>query len=175
VQSLERAFAENHSLDNAAVELKTLRMASNVPLEQVKDAVIATLVDRIANIGEAGAGQRQAVHGVLARWGQLINRLGGANPVETIHMLQRHCVFSPRVSLFGQILAALYQYDVVDEEDIHAWHHSTAARGLDAKQADEQDSLKKTWLVGGQLIAQLAQQSSDEDESEEEEESSAEE
>src|SRR5271168_2319366 len=38
-QSLERAFAEGHSVDNAAVELKTLRMASNVPLIRVKEAV----------------------------------------------------------------------------------------------------------------------------------------
>jgi translation initiation factor eIF-2B subunit epsilon len=31
-QSLERALGEDHSLDNAAVELKMLQMASNVPL-----------------------------------------------------------------------------------------------------------------------------------------------
>lgn len=88
VQSLERAFAENHSLDNAAVELKTLRMASNVPLSQVKDAVVATLVDKIVVVDEGGVAQRKEVHTVIARWGQLINRLGGLDSVETISMLQ---------------------------------------------------------------------------------------
>jgi translation initiation factor eIF-2B subunit epsilon len=46
-QSLERAFAEGHSVDNAAVELKTLRMASNVPLTRVREAVVAAIVDQI--------------------------------------------------------------------------------------------------------------------------------
>lgn len=88
VQSLERAFAENHSLDNAAVELKTLRMASNVPLSRVKEAVIATLVDKIVIVEAGGAAQRQEINTVLTRWGQLINRIGGIDPVETITILQ---------------------------------------------------------------------------------------
>ncbi|EAU88454.1 translation initiation factor eif-2b [Coprinopsis cinerea okayama7 len=163
VQSLERAFVENHSLDNAAVELKTLRMASNVPLSRVKEVVIATLVERIPLVEEGGIAQRKEIHTVLGRWGQLINRIGGVDPVETLVMLQRHCIGSPRLSLFGQILAALYQHDVVEEEDLIAWHRTPGAKGEDANPGPEQDNLKKTWLVGGQLIVQLAEQDSEDD------------
>lgn len=45
-QSLDRAFYEDHSVDNAAVELKTLRMASNVSLTRVREAVIAAIVEK---------------------------------------------------------------------------------------------------------------------------------
>ncbi|KAH6918678.1 translation initiation factor eif-2b [Coprinopsis sp. MPI-PUGE-AT-0042] len=165
VQSLERAFAENHSLDNAAVELKTLRMASNVPLSQVKDAVVATLVDKIVVVEEGGVAQRKEVHTVIARWGELINRLGGLDSVETISMLQLHCVKTSRLSLFGQILAALYQEDIVEEEDIYAWHRVPSSRGS----GDE--GMERTWSIGGQLIAQLAEQDSDSEEDSEDEES----
>lgn len=165
VQSLERAFAENHSLDNAAVELKTLRMASNVPLSQVKDAVVATLVDKIAVVEEGGVAQRKEVLSVIGRWGQLINRLGGLDSVETITMLQLHCVKTSRLSLFGQILATMYQDDIVEEEDIYAWHRLPSSRGA------ENEGMEKTWSIGAQLIAQLAEQDSDSDEEDDEDDS----
>jgi len=89
-QSLERAFEEGHSVDNAAVELKTLRMASNVPLTRVREAVIAALVDRIRVVGpeEGPAKQKAEVDSVVERWGQLINKIGGVDGVETISILQ---------------------------------------------------------------------------------------
>lgn len=89
-QSLERAFEEGHSVDNAAVELKTLRMASNVPLTRVREAVIAALVDRIrvVNPEEGPAKQKAEVEKVVGRWGELINKIGGIDGVETISILQ---------------------------------------------------------------------------------------
>lgn len=87
-QSLERAFAEGHSVDNAAVELKTLRMASNVPLIRVKEAVIGALVDKIKLVEGDMAAQRKEIFAVIHRWGDLINKIGGVNAVETLGILQ---------------------------------------------------------------------------------------
>jgi len=84
-QSLERAFLEGHSVDNAAVELKTLRMASNVPLIRVKEAVIGAIVDKVPIVEE---GQREQIFAVIKRWGQLINQIGGVDPFETLSILQ---------------------------------------------------------------------------------------
>lgn len=86
-QSLDRAFAEDHSVDNAAVELKTLRMASNVPLTRVREAVIAAIVERIKLVEGAGP-QRLEIATVVERWGALIDKIGGADAVETICILQ---------------------------------------------------------------------------------------
>ena len=87
-QSLERAFVEGHSVDNAAVELKTLRMASNVPLIRVKEAVVAAIVEKIPMVEGDAPSQRREIHRVISRWGELINRIGGVDPVETISILQ---------------------------------------------------------------------------------------
>jgi translation initiation factor eIF-2B subunit epsilon len=92
--SLARAFAEGHSVDNAAVELKTLRMASNVPLERVKEAVIGSILQQIPII-EGAMEQRREIARVIGRWGMLINQIGGVDAVETISILQVKTVFFP--------------------------------------------------------------------------------
>lgn len=86
--SLDRAFEEGHSVDNAAVELKTLRMASNVPLVHVRTGVVAAIVDRIPIVEGNPGEQRQAIGKMIGRWGELINRIGGIDGVETVTVLQ---------------------------------------------------------------------------------------
>jgi hypothetical protein len=90
-QSLERAFAEGHSVDNAAVELKTLRMVSNVPLTRVREAVISAIVEDI-KIVDGALPQRKEISRVIGRWGELIDRIGGVDAVETVSLLQVRCV-----------------------------------------------------------------------------------
>ncbi|KAL0569888.1 translation initiation factor eIF-2B epsilon subunit, GEF [Marasmius crinis-equi] len=160
-QSLERAFTEGHSVDNAAVELKTLRMASNVPIGRVREAVLAAIVEKIQIVEGGGAPQRQEIAAVVRRWGPLIGRIGGFDAVETISELQSHCTTSNRLPLFGQILAALYQDDIVEEDDIRAWHQ------LPSSQGDGNEQMKKCWLIGGHMVQQFDEQESDEDDDEE--------
>ncbi|KAF8742368.1 hypothetical protein AX14_004922 [Amanita brunnescens Koide BX004] len=165
-QSLERAFAEGHSIDNAAVELKTLRMASNVSLSLVREAVISAIVDKIPIIDGGGAPQRQEIANVIERWGELINKIGGINPVETVALLQAHCATSERLPLFGQILAAMYQNDIVEEEDIQAWHALPASRAEDHKSGIVAENMKKCWMIGSHMIQQLGDQETDSEEDE---------
>ncbi|KAK0450768.1 nucleotide-diphospho-sugar transferase [Armillaria borealis] len=139
-QSLERAFAEGHSIDNAAVELKTLRMASNVPLSRVREAVVAAIVERVRIVESGGAPQRTEITNVIQRWGGLIDRIGGVDAVETISVLQTHCSSSERMPLFGQILAALYQADIVEEEDLRA--------GVGLTPGTQTDNIRKCWNSG---------------------------
>ncbi|KAH9001219.1 nucleotide-diphospho-sugar transferase [Lactarius akahatsu] len=157
--SLERAFSEGHSLDNASVELKTLRMASNVPLRRVREAVVAGIVENIPLVEDA-VPQRTEINKWVDRWGDLINLIGGVDGVETVSILQYHCASSTRFPLFGQILAALYQNDIVEEEDIQNWHAKPEAKG--------EGNVQKTWIVGARMIHQLNEQESD-DESEDSE------
>ncbi|RDB21277.1 Translation initiation factor eIF-2B subunit epsilon [Hypsizygus marmoreus] len=163
-QSLERAFAEGHSVDNAAVELKTLRMASNVPLTRVREAVVAAIVEKIQIIPGGPVPQRKEIASVIGRWGGLINRIGGVDPVETITALQTHCASSTHLPLFGQILAALYQDDIVEEDDIRKWHAQPASKGEGLK---ESENIKKCWIIGAHMIKQFDEQESDDDEEEE--------
>ncbi|KAH9063386.1 nucleotide-diphospho-sugar transferase [Lactarius vividus] len=167
--SLERAFSEGHSLDNASVELKTLRMASNVPLRRVREAVVAGIVENIPLVEEAEP-QRTEIKKWVDRWGDLINLIGGVDGVETVSILQYHCASSTRFPLFGQILAALYQNDIVEEEDIQSWHAKPEAKGEGVKSGNLLENIQKTWIVGARMIHQLNEQESD-DESEEAEDS----
>jgi len=172
-QSLERAFAEGHSVENASVELKTLRMASNVPLRRVKEAVVGALVEKIVIVeGDAGL-QRKEIGGVIRRWGELINWIGGVDAVETVSILQEHCASSSRMPLFGQILAALYQEDIVEEDDIRAWHGLAQSKA--EKPGVDTDNLKKCWMIGTKMVEQFDAQESSESEAETETESEPEE
>ncbi|KIM62417.1 hypothetical protein SCLCIDRAFT_119402 [Scleroderma citrinum Foug A] len=164
--SLERAFAENHSVDNAAVELKTLRMAHNVPLRRVREAVVSSIVNRIKIVEGGGALQRQEINAVVSRWGELIDKIGGVDAVETIEVLQECCASSDRLPLFGQTLAALYQEDIVEEDDIRSWHRKSTSRGDDQKTTGLQENFKKCWNVGAHMIKQFDEQESEESEEE---------
>ena len=75
-------------MDNASVELKSLRMASNVPLRKVREAVVAAIVERIEVVEGDPAKQRVAIGKMVQRWGPLIDRIGGIDPVETVEVLQ---------------------------------------------------------------------------------------
>ncbi len=70
--------------------------------------------------------------------------------------------------LFGQILAALYQADIVEEEDLRAWHSSPSARGVGLTPGVQTDNIRKCWSIGTLLIQQIGQQDSGGEESEEE-------
>lgn len=83
-QSLKRAFDEEHTVENAAIELKTLRMASNVPLPQVREAVVVFTIQKLAE-QEAG---RPEVKAMFARWGALLKQIGGYDEAETLLMFQ---------------------------------------------------------------------------------------
>ncbi|KAH9951874.1 nucleotide-diphospho-sugar transferase [Amylocystis lapponica] len=160
-QSLERAFAEGHSVENAAVELKTLRMASNVPLRRVREAVVAAVVERVPLVAGGAARQRAAIAQVVARWGALVDRIGGVDAVETVEVLQYHCAQSARLPLFGQLLAALYQDDIVEEDDIRAWHARPEARGEGLRPGALADGVEKCWAVGAKMIEQFDEQESE--------------
>ncbi|KAJ7452519.1 nucleotide-diphospho-sugar transferase [Mycena galericulata] len=158
-QSLERAFAEGHSVDNAAVELKTLRMASNVPLSRVREAVVSAIVEDI-RIVEGALPQRKEISRVIDRWGELINKIGGVDAVETVSVLQMHCASSERFPLFGQILAELYQTDIVEEDDIRAWHALPSAKGVGLG-GPTAENVKRCWAVGARMIEQFDEQDSE--------------
>ncbi|KAG8883842.1 Aspartate aminotransferase, cytoplasmic [Tulasnella sp. 332] len=121
-QSLERAYEEGHTIDNAGIELKTLRMATNVPLVRVADCVVSFLVGKIA-LADAPAAQKANVKTVLERWGPLLTSIGWTDAVETVLMLQKACAQSPpHQKVFASVLASLYNEDIVEYEDLKRWY-----------------------------------------------------
>ena len=66
LDTLERSFKENHSIENAVLELNTLKMALNIRFDDIRAGVIPTLLDRLVSLDMAG------VYQVLDRWGGLL-------------------------------------------------------------------------------------------------------
>ncbi|KAF9521193.1 hypothetical protein BS47DRAFT_1378549 [Hydnum rufescens UP504] len=167
-QSLERAFDEGHTVDNAAIELKTLRMASNVPLGAVKEVVVEFIASRI-QLSDSAAEQKKLVNRIIDRWGGLIQGIGGEDPVETIVLLQAYCAKTPvRLKLFGNVLAAFYNADVVEDEDIKLWL-------LDSRSKYAVDTPGDTCRKQGVILfkaieAQSSEDDDDDDDDEEEDE-----
>lgn len=81
---------------------------------------------------------------------------------EFLH-LKTHCASSERMPLFGQILAALYQDDVVEEEDIRSWHALPASKGVGLGPGPTTENIKKCWSVGARMIEQFDEQDSEEE------------
>ena len=69
--------------------------------------------------------------------------------------------------LFGQILAALYQDDIVEEEDIRRWHVQPTSKGEGHKPSGDLENIRRCWTIGGHMIQQFNEQGSDNDSSEE--------
>lgn len=65
--------------------------------------------------------------------------------------------------LFGQILASLYQDDVVEEDDIRKWYGMPASKGVGVPEGPIFENTKKCWAVGARMIAQFDEQDSDEE------------
>jgi translation initiation factor eIF-2B subunit epsilon len=68
--------------------------------------------------------------------------------------------------LFGQILAALYQDDIVEEEDIRKWHALPLSKGEAHKLNENLDNIQRCWTIGGHMIHQFDEQGSDDDSNE---------
>ncbi|TNY22364.1 hypothetical protein DMC30DRAFT_392369 [Rhodotorula diobovata] len=159
LHSLDRSFAENHTVDNAAIELKTLRMASNVPLGEVR-AVVIPYVLRRCN-GAAGASD------LLARWGGLVANLTGDQEdamVDCLLVAQDYVATEAGgdARLWLRVLKGFYETDVVSDEAVFAWYKDPRARSTAG------DEGKKLWGVSRPFLEAI-QEDDDSDEEEEEE------
>ncbi|KAK0557354.1 translation initiation factor eIF-2B epsilon subunit, GEF [Tilletia horrida] len=136
--SLSRALAENHTLENASIELKTLRMASNVTLLELRATVLAFLMGKATRAmrGQSGQAAAAAFGKVWSRWGGLVRAVASEVPdqVQVVTLLQTYCATHPAATkLFVPTLKLFYNEDVVEDEAIIDWWRSTASRSAAPK------------------------------------------
>ncbi|MBW0486355.1 hypothetical protein O181_026070 [Austropuccinia psidii MF-1] len=157
VRSLERAFEEDHTVDNATIELKTLRMASNVAQSKVRSVVLKQVC--------------QLVHKnphKLQKWGRLIRNLLSVEEdlqemQDVLLDLQEWCAENlqeDKAKFFSKLLQYFYNEDIVGEEGIIKWFRSALS-----KQAGGAEGLKLR-EIGGKFLQMLmdAEEESDSDE-----------
>ncbi|PWN35742.1 nucleotide-diphospho-sugar transferase [Meira miltonrushii] len=155
--SLMRALEENHSIDNASLELKTLRMASNVSLRDVQKVVVETLLDRCK------PADPKSVQALVVRWGKLIAQVSQDDEQQAVVVMQSYCASHPaKINLFVPLLKLFYNEDVVSDEAIVAWWRSKASQTGNEKMLD-----LRTRAQG--VIRYILEDDDDEDEEDEDE------
>lgn len=121
--SLERAFDEKHAPENAAIELKTLRMASNVPPGEVRKVVISFVLSHCA------VDQPRETAALLDHWGPLIREVAHDDQVEALAVMQSFCALHvSHTKLFGPLLTKVYNDEMVSDEAILAWWRHPSSR-----------------------------------------------
>ncbi|KAK9316027.1 nucleotide-diphospho-sugar transferase [Lipomyces starkeyi] len=134
--SVERAVAENHDLDIAALELSTLRMAKNAQFHEVRAATIAALIGRISHLINSNTLKaRAAVESVLNRWGPLFRRqvFDQADQIDFLLLIQRDCTRRMQgSSILLHAINCLYDQDILEEEAILTWWYQDPQRKEDA-------------------------------------------
>ncbi|KAF8937475.1 nucleotide-diphospho-sugar transferase [Dissophora ornata] len=165
-QTLERAFKEGHAVDIAALELNTLRMASNSNFHEMRKRIIPGVLKNIDLSAKAGSGK--TVKEILVRWGPLIGRMihDEADQVDGLFILQRACASvcgdtTQAQKIFAPALRYFYDEDITEEDSILSWYHSE-------KSQQGTETEKKLREVAAPMIKFL-EQSDSEEESEEEE------
>lgn len=125
LHSLDRSFAENHTVDNAAIELKTLRMASNVDLGEVRAIAVPYLLRRCN--GAANATE------TIDRWGGLIANLTGDSEeamADCLVLAQKFVADEAKgdMRFWLRVLKGFYETDVVTDDAVFQWYQSVKAR-----------------------------------------------
>ncbi|SCV74138.1 BQ2448_6570 [Microbotryum intermedium] len=163
--SLERSFAENHTVENAAIELKTLRMASNVPLMRVREVVIPFVLKRcLVDPNKTLA--------VLERWGGLIANLTAEQEEgmkDSLLIAQEWVAEKVEdekegMRMWLRVLKAFYETDVVDDESVFAWYKSTEARSVGGEVG------RKLWAGAKPFLEAIAQEEDSDEEDKEDDE-----
>ena len=169
-ESLSRAFLENHSVDNAAIELKTLRMATNVTFHEVREAIISALMN-VYITTPANAAK------LFKKWGGLLHKFeeDAEAEVDSVMIMQRF--FARRLRKNAQSLAernkfvlglqGMYNSDVFTEKTIFTWFEDERSKGVGEKAVEDMLSLKN---AAQKLVTWLNEADEDSDEEEESDE-----
>ena len=148
-ESLSRAFLENHSVENAMIELKTLRMATNVTFHEVREAIVSALMGIVIT-------EPTRVGAMFGKWGELLEKCiedDEAN-LDVMFICQRFFVKRQGVERKGFVvgLQALYQVDILEEDVILKWFDDERSKGVGEKGEEAMLALRNsaekfvTWL-----------------------------
>lgn len=171
--SLARAFEEEHSVENARLELRTLVMGYNAGIDAAREECTNFLLSQ-TEISPNPAAILASVTKIWSRWGELVT--SHASDTTNIPLdVQQYCVKNVKVApYFGIVLRGMYESDVIAEEDLLEWRDLSSAQGEGIEDEEEKKAWTGTYAKGKMYVDVLEDMDSeseeDEDDDEDEEE-----
>ncbi|GAA96869.1 hypothetical protein E5Q_03542 [Mixia osmundae IAM 14324] len=156
-QTLQRAYAENLKPSDTALELTTLRMASNVTLGRVRQVAVPFICSQStppASVSTSAA-IRQHLTLYFDRWSQVVTSITGPQTeeqVDTLLLLQKFCIESVQhARYFSVLLQIFYDDDIVTEAAIGRWTEGARFASVGGEAGD------RTRQIGQAYAAALAE------------------
>ena len=162
-ESLSRAFAENHSVDDAAIELTSLKMTTNVSFHEIREAIVTAMMNVL--ISQPGRAEP-----TFAKWSALLSRFieDEESQLDTAFIAQEY--FAKKIreqkaekKVFVKGLHLLYDNDVVDEEVIFNWYQSKKAQGIGERWSEELLTLRNAAQPLLNWLSEANEESDDEE------------
>ncbi|KAJ3071818.1 hypothetical protein HDU98_004751 [Podochytrium sp. JEL0797] len=127
VSTIERAFEENHSIDNIVLELNTLKFADNLEFHDIRFKALPTVLSLVHDAASLDA--------TLDRWGGLLARFAvdTEDQLDLLEILEEHCQTNEEhARLFVKVLSGFYQGDIVEEDVFVEWFGKASGRIRDS-------------------------------------------
>ncbi|WWC97600.1 hypothetical protein V866_004484 [Kwoniella sp. B9012] len=168
-ESLIRAYEEDHKVENAALEMRTLVMGENAGQDAAREEILKFFLSKLTLSGGAGEILQSTV-GIFGKWGQLVRSFSTTDYTLIAIDTQKFCVDNESYRpWFGIILRGLYDSDTLTEDELIDWRDSSVSKGEGTKDENE----KKIWLEvynkGKPLVDVLESMESDDDEDDDDE------
>ncbi|KAJ8325720.1 translation initiation factor eIF-2B epsilon subunit, GEF [Batrachochytrium dendrobatidis] len=126
--TLERAFSDDHTVDIAALELNTLKMAMDITFQNLRETVIPAILARIDLTRPVPSSKE-----TISRWGPLVGKFthSNADQLNVLHIISVYAKDTlPFQKAFVFVLRFFYDMDVLSEDMILKWHKGLSM-GLD--------------------------------------------
>ena len=156
-------------MENARLELRTLVMGYNAGIDAARREVTDFLMSK-TNVSGSAPSILQSTTALWERWGELATSLSPDLTniaLDTQAWCVKHDAYRP---FFGIILRALYDADIVAEEDLIEWRSLSTARGVGIKDNAERAAWEEVYAKGKTYVDVLEQMESESDEDDEEDE-----
>ncbi|KAI8324060.1 nucleotide-diphospho-sugar transferase [Martensiomyces pterosporus] len=133
--TLDRSFTEGYNVDVTALEMNTLRMAFDGNLDEMRRIVVQKVLSAVDAESLPGS-----LKSVLAKWAELIKRniYSNMDQVNVVDIVERFCALDGSVDgklrgkLFAYTIRFLYEFDVIEDLTVIAWHNKAAKAAGDA-------------------------------------------
>ncbi|KAJ3023506.1 UNVERIFIED_CONTAM: hypothetical protein HDU68_008576 [Siphonaria sp. JEL0065] len=143
VSTIERAFEENHSIDNIVLELNTFKFAENLDFHDIRLTAVPTVLSLVTDA--------KTLQSTMKRWGGLLSHYANdtEDQLDLLLILEEHCKeMEEHAKLFVKILQMFYQFDICEEEAFLAWFKKSSGKIRDSakpfitwlQEADEESS-----------------------------------